>query len=331
MYTIKGKVTFYFLVFILLTTISCGDKKQDGLVQVLTLVPDTVLNELNDSIFISPHIKCMAVSANGDIHYTDYADGMVVLDTCYNLKSRIGTRGLGPGELIGAAHFYLGENDSIYILNEGKRAIEVFSGGNYNHTIDLPESICFTFNTRFLVHGGDIYHSVIAKEAPVFMFGGYEPIFLCSYAISDDPTFGRHATKHVVEGDNCFFLIGCAYPVLQQYSMQGKLLQDCDLSIVPEIEKMMEAYQNTLQNPGSYFTIIQDAYYTDNHLYVLIGTRKQGKYFCHDVAVLYASESELKHIATYRLSENVYDSFCVGGTKIYAHNASKSSIDIFTF
>lgn len=328
---IKGQITFYFLVLILFTTISCGEKRQVGVVQALALVPDTVLSGLNDSTFITPNIKCMAISVNGKIHYTDYAGEMVVLDTCYNLVSRIGARGQGPGEFMGAAHFYLGNNDSIYILNEGKRAIEVFHQGDCKQTIHFPESIRFTFNTRFFAQEGYIYHSVIEKEAPVFMFGGDEPRFLCSYAASDDPTFGRHATKHVTKGDNCFFLIGCAYPVLQQYSLQGKLLQEYDLSIVPEIRKMIEVYQRTTQNPGSYFTIIQDVYYADNHLYVLIGTREQEKYFCHDVAVFYISESEMKHTATYRLSGNVYDSFCIGGAKLYAHNASKSSIDVFTY
>lgn len=326
--TMKNHLNTLLILLSVITT-SCIEKRNKAFVESITLSPDTTISVLNDSSFIPPNMKCLDME-NDAIYYSDYANGIVILDTCYQVKAQIGSRGQGPGEFLGAAHFYIDNQDSMYVLDEGKRAMELFVKGEYKRTIPFPENLRLSFNTRFWVDQQNICHSVIAKEAPLVVFGKDTPKFLGSYIIHDNPELGRHTTKHVLKGeDNTFFVIGCVYPTLQQYSLDGSLLQEFDLSLIPEINKMIKAYKNAPQSKDSYFTVIQDVYFYKKHLYMLVATTDDSRYNCKVIAVIDTSDNALQHTATYHLSGDVYDTFCVGNGRLYAHNLKKSCLDIY--
>lgn len=322
---------YQFILFLGITSVlTMGCRKNPHTIHIhpVDLPLDTTFSELGDSFFVPPQVRCMD-SSKELLYYTDYAGGLVVLDKGYQVKKQLGGRGQGPGEFLGAAHFCLVGKDSVYILNEGKHSIDVYVGDENRQTISFPTSARFTFNTRFFVDKGKIYHSVITKEFPVVAFNNDTSVFMCSYTPFDDSSMGRHATKHVLKGDNSFFLIGCVYPTLEQYSMDGELLKQFDLSVIPEILQMMQVYRDTPKDPGSYFTVIQDAYYCNYNLYLLIGLLKNGNYFCNTVAVLNISDPEWKYTECFHLSGKVYDAFCVNDGKIYIHDPSRSCLDVF--
>lgn len=322
---------FQFILFLgIASAMMAGCKKDPRASHIIPISVslDTTLNELGDSSFVPPQVRCMDGS-DGLLYYADYAGGVVILNKDYQMVKHFGVRGQGPDELLGAAHFCLVGNDSIYILNEGKHSIEMFVGGEHRLTIPFPANARFTFNTRFFADKGKIYHSVINKESPVVAFDNDTSIFMCSYTPFDDPSMGRHATKHVLKGHDSFFLIGCVYPTLEQYSMGGKLLKSFDLGVIPAVSRMIQAYRDSPKDPGSYFTVIQDAYYCENRLYLLIGLLEDGDYLCNTVAVLDLSDVEWKYVACLHLSGRVYDTFCINNGKIYAHDSTRSCIDIF--
>lgn len=308
--------------------VSCGKKTGNTCINPVNLDLDTTISELGDSSFIPQQIRCMECTKDF-LYYTDYAGGMVILDKNYQIIKELGSRGQGPGEILGAAHFCLAGNDSVYILNEGKRSIEMFVNGNYSKTITFPKNTRFTFNTRFFANKGKIVHSVINKEFPVVAFNKDTTYFMCSYTPYDDPLLGRHATKHVLKGDNSFYLIGCVYPTLEEYNMNGEIVKDFDLSVVPEISQMIEAYESAPKDPGSYFTVIEDVYYHQNNLYLLIANLKGGNYHCNTIAVIDVSESEWKYKKCFYLSGKVYDTFCVDDQKVYLHDPSRACLDVF--
>lgn len=329
-FTMKARRFVLLIGIISVLILGCRKNLPTTYIHPVDLSLDTTLSELSDSFFVPPQVRCL--NASGEyLYYTDYVGGLVVLDKDYQVKKQLGTRGQGPGEFLGAAHFYLVGKDSIYILNEGKHSIDVFAGDEYKQTIPFPKSVRFTFNTRFFVDKGSVYHSVIAKESPVVVFNNDTSSFMCSYTPFDDSSMGRHVTKHILKGDNSFFLIGCVYPTLEQYSMDGKLLKQFDLSVIPAVSQMMQAYRDALREPESYFTVIQDTYYCNGDLYLLIGLLNDGNYSCNTVAVLNLSDAEWKYTKYFRLSGKVYDTFCVDNEKMYVHDPARSCFDIFSF
>lgn len=312
----------------LMVVVGCGKQQHSTYINPIDLVLDTTLVELSDSFLVPPQVRCIDCS-NDFLYFTDYTDGLIIIDKNYHIQKQVGSRGQGPEELLGTAHFCFGSNDSIYILNEGNRSVKVFVNGVYNKNIPFPENVRLTFNTRFFVDKGKIYHSVINEEFPVIAFNNDTTQFMCTYIPYDNPILGHHATKHMIKGDNSFFLIGCVYPTLEQYSLNGKKLKDFDLNIIPEISKMTKAYHNASNEPNSYFTVIQDAYYHKGCLYLLIGLLNDDNYCCNTIAVLDVSTTEWEYTNCYHLSGNVYDTFCVDDRNMYLHDSSRSCLDVF--
>lgn len=321
-----------FCVLILLAlcsfcAISCSVRGKHTI--AIKLSRDTVISDLSDSSFVPSRVMCMNVVGE-DLYFSDYSGGIVVLGKDYKVKKRIGTRGQGPGELLGAAHFYVVNADSIYILNEGKHAIELFVNNEFLKHIPFPKNERLTFCTRFCVENQEIYHSTVSEISPVIVFGdGNIENHICNYTKYDKPEFSRHSTRHVLKGDkNTFFLIGCVYPVFQVYSFEGKLLKEYDLTEIPWIEEVVDVYNGTVQDPTTYFTMVQDVFYNNNKVYLLVATNKGEQYFCNTICVLDIAEG-IDYTHTYQLPGDVYGTFCVSKDEIlFAYDTLNASIDI---
>ena len=319
------------LLVLLFGIAACSQKGQkEKEVEITKLTLNATLTELSDSSFIPTIVTCIDANENG-LYFSDYAEGVIVLDKDLNVKKRIGSRGEGPGEFIGAAHFCLGKDDSIYVLNEGKQALELFIKGEHVKHIPFPQETSFTIITCFFFEHQLIYHSVVSDSLQVVVFDNSSNInkFICSNTSIDKPDFKRHSGRHLIKGDSSFFVIGCTLPIFQVYSFDGKLIAEHDLRTIPEIRKNAEAYKNTPQVPNTYSIMIRDACYNDGKVYLLVITNED-KYICNKVCVLDVSE-KIEHINTLELTGSVYGSFCITKEgRIVAFNALEASLDFFT-
>jgi hypothetical protein len=91
----------------------------------------------------------------------------------------------------------------------------------------------------------------------------------------------------------------------------------------------MKRYKSTPQVPTTYFTMIQDVYYKNQKIYLLVATNNN-RYFCNTICILDISET-IKHTGTFKLTGNVYESFCITeNSNLIAFNSKEASIDVFT-
>lgn len=320
-------LTALFLCFLLA---GCDIGNRSSRIPIADLVLDTTFHEFCDTFFITPNIKCMDCT-DDFLYYTDYKQGLVMVDRKTYAITSVGTHGQGPGELLGPSQFYRAGNDSIYIMNEGKHSVDLFVKGIYTASYPFPASAVMTFNTRFFVDKETIYHTVIHKKHPVSRFGQDSCHYLAEHTAFDKPERGRHTTKHLVRRDSTFFLIGAVYPTLEEYSMDGMLMQQFDLSVIPEINQMMRQYREGSSDPRRYFTVIQDVCYEGGYLYLLTGMLTDGEYSCRLLVGIDVSSKDWYYRKKLRLAGKVYDTFCIGTDRLYAHDPSRSCIDVFSF
>jgi hypothetical protein len=315
------------LLIVLCGVFACSPNGQKKTVE---LIPDTTFTELNDSSFIPRQIVCMDVN-EGNLYFSDYDGSIVILDAELKIKKRIGSRGEGPGEFLGAAHFYIGKNDSLYVFNEGKRALELFVKDEYVKHIPFPKETLLSDRTRFFLENQLVFHSSISDSLPVVLFDENSDIkrFVCNYTPLDKPSLKFHSARHLVKADQCFFVIGYTLPIFQRYSFDGRLTMEYDLGKIPEIKKKFRHYKNTPQIPNSYAIMIDDVYYKDQKIYLLVSTHED-TYFCNTVCVLDVSD-EPKHIGTFKLKGDIYESFCITESNLLiAFNIKEASLDVFT-
>jgi hypothetical protein len=100
-----------------------------------------------------------------------------------------------------------------------------------------------------------------------------------------------------------------------------------DLMEIPEINKAVKRYNRQRQIPTTYFTMIQDVYYDDHKIYLLVAN-DESEYVCNKICVLEIAKN-IRHIATLELTGRVYESFCVRDNKLIASNCMNACLDIF--
>jgi hypothetical protein len=142
----------------------------------------------------------------------------------------------------------------------------------------------------------------------------------------DNSEYKSHSSRHLIKGDNSFFVIGQALPVFQEYSYEGRLLNNYDLTLIPEIKKQIHKYENEQKAPNSHFIMIQDIYYANGRIYILIANDIE-QYKCNIICVFDVSK-DIKHVKTFFLSEDIYSTFCVFDNQIVAVNYN-ACIDVF--
>jgi hypothetical protein len=69
------------------------------------------------------------------------------------------------------------------------------------------------------------------------------------YTDWDQPDFKLHSARHVLKGEQSFFIIGCTLPVFQAYSFDGKRIMEYDLREIREIGKAVKSYNRQPQIP----------------------------------------------------------------------------------
>lgn len=323
----KEKKLILIAIVFALTHFACTHKSS---IERTILSPNKTLSDLNDSTFVPKQIMCMNLFEN-NLYMADYSEGILVLDGNLNVQNQIGHHGQGPGELLGTAHFYLTGRDSLFVLDEGRRSMELFVGDKPVKHIPFPPDIRMTTGTRFFVNNETIFHSVVAEKKPAVIFNEKSKVerLICEFTKWHTTHLPLHSESHLLKGeDRVFFLIGSVLPVFQVYSLDGNLKFDYDLRKIGEVAKGVRRYRATPQSPTTYFIMIQDAYYDNNKVYLLVATNDNG-YFCNTVCVLNVKDI-VEHIQTFQLSGRAYESLCVENNLLVAFNATDASLDFFT-
>jgi hypothetical protein len=309
---------------------ACSPKRKHvEVINANLLAVDTTFNELSDSSFVPNQVMNMAFFED-DLYFSDYTGCIILLDKQLRFKRKIGSRGQGPGELLYSGYFYVISDDSIYVLHEAKRTFELFvNGRNVGHT-SVPDEIRLSGSVRFFVHNQFIFHSLVSGKNSVAVFDSESQTnqFICNFTPWDKPDLTLHSCRHLLKGEDAFFVIGYTLPIFQVYSFEGKLLKDYDLTQIPEIRKVVQKYQQTPQVPTTYAAMITDVYYDQGKVYLLVGTYTD-EYSNNTLCVLDVKE-DIRHIHTFKLQDRAYRSFCVKDNTIAASNITTAGLDFFT-
>jgi len=292
----------------------------------LRLKPIRTINEFQDSTFLSGSVMCMDVKHN-EVLLTDYYMGqIIVLDSDLNLKERIGENGIAPNEFVRAEKFCT-DGNRIYTINDGGNHVKVYEKNSFSHNINFPKDNELTTWTRFFYYNNSIFHSVISKNIPAISFdmNGVVSKKVCDFTTYDNHSLPFHSARHLIKGKKSFFVIGQVLPIFEEYDLNCKRINSFDLSSIEYIEDIVKKYQNSQQYPDKYFVMIQDVYYSDNKVFLLIASNKNN-YVCNKIIVLIA-ENEIKQIAEIELEGKVYLSFCINKKRLFAFNALNAQLE----
>lgn len=313
----------YCLLALVALTTACDP---NTFVKTISLSEEGKIEKINDSIYLSQQISCIDFKFN-KLYISDYRQGLYVLNANYSLDTLLATNGRGRGEVNGCGCFFIDDAQTITLLDDmNRRYVHYSQEGTFFPDKDPITS--YISIHRFFSKGDTIFSAIKKDSNTIGLTKNGEIIHkICPLTTKDDIRRPALSERHLLLDDSTFFSIGVALPILQEYSLSGKLLNDYDLSSIQLMKKSFNENVNTTK-PNSYFEVIQDAYYKNGYIYLLYGTPKP--YTCNNIIVIEKNNNKFILVANLKLPGTTYSTFCVTENhQCIAVNRQTSAIEVY--
>ena len=255
---------------------------------------------------------------------------VAVKDLSKNTFYTVGKIGQGPSEVSSPTSFTVFPNGNIAILDEGSLSLKVFNKSGFISSSQVPSAT----ENRFFVYENNTYltlatdTSCYVKVTPYWKRGRMEGIELCGNIFHITKALDMNLIRnrrHLVKTEKYLYAVSPSYPVIEKYELNSdKLLETYDLSEIDCIGDIWSFICKESLSPKSFYIFLKDVYYAEGKLYILYANWEK-KYSVNHILVL-DTQNQLTPICIYKLPGNIYTSFAVHDTIIYAMNYEKNEI-----
>ncbi|MBN2259665.1 MAG: hypothetical protein JW702_03935, partial [Clostridiales bacterium] len=123
---------------------------------------DTLITQFSDSSYFSD-IRSMYYYRD-NIYLTDYQRSQIIkLNKSGEVIKCLSEKGMGPGEMQGASDLFVKE-DSIFVINDFKQCLELFSNSKHLKSIMIPSQTRMATGTRFAYYNNTLYLSSASER-----------------------------------------------------------------------------------------------------------------------------------------------------------------------
>lgn len=318
------------LIFILFIT-SC---KQSGKqLHVRDLDKNNSIRQLSDSTFFSD-IRSIFYHENKFFVAEYNRDNILILQNDLELVRSLGCKGKGPGELLGASHLFV-RQDSIFIINDGKRTIEIFDYYGYLTTIDAPQELNLSSDIRFSMYKNDILLSSPNSNFSMSMFSFNSASIkwfgnLKKYKTQKETRIKNQ--RHIQVAEDKIIALSDCQPVLELYNIDGELLDVFDFRYIDFIAQLMLYVEKKEISENSYYQIFQDFYISGNQIFVLaLSLDENEEVQCNQIIQFEMEDGSFFPKQILSLGHGWFGPICVGDGKILAYNQIETELTLFDY
>ncbi len=325
------KKIIYLGVLLTFVFLSCNNEKEGLPTQKLK--KDISIKEFSDSTFFSD-IRSLFFYKD-KFFASDYKrDNIFILDKNLKLEKTIGNKGRGPGELLGASQLFLYQ-DSIFIINDQRRTIDVFGYNNHLKTIKMPlgvdlhSAVAFSvYNDKILLSNCDSISSIASlslKSDSVVQFGK-----LKQFRTPKETRIKNE--RHIsVMGDRIIAIPDCQ-PNIEVYDMEGKLLLDYEFGDIELIKNLLRFTKSKKQAINSYYLITEYSYVYENKIFILTTSVDENDRMKSNTIIQFEMvDDKISPKKIFDLGNGWFNSFCVTGEKILTFNASNPELILYNY
>jgi len=310
---------------------SCGNRGNELPIQALK--KEKSIDRLSDSSFFSD-IRSAAFH-KGKFIISDYGQNkVIVLDSKLELEKTLGSEGKGPGELQGASQVCI-YRDSIFIINDYKRTIEVFSPDNHVRTIEPPQSLGLSSFVRFCLHNDQIflanYHPTASISAlslhsdSITWFGN-----LKKYGTERETRIKNKRNLHATAGR--IIAVPNCQPKIEMYNMEGTLLSEFDARSIGLVNRYVQSIEKEKQGENSYSIIFFDSYVFENQLFVLTASLDENdEAQCNTIIHFEVANSEILPKQILLLGKGWFNPICANGEVILTINRKTDELSLYGY
>lgn len=320
------KKTYLLLVFsVCFIFYSCNKQKNN--IENISFKNDTIISQLSDTSFFW---DVRSMQFDKYLYFTDYKrDQIIVLDNKGNFIRSIGTKGRGPGEFLGASHLFV-INDTIFVANDGKKSIEMYSKYKHLRTINLPNEIIISSEYRFVYKNNIIYLTSLSNSNSIASYdinNGVIKHFGKSVEFGTAKQTKIRNKRHLFSFKNFLIAVSDNMPIVEKYDLAGNLLESFDYSDVQEVDHVLNYFKKEKEEQNSYYQLVTDAYLNNNNLYILLLTVKNNTVFSNTVLTIDVNTRiHIKKIGN--IGKGWFSSICIEDDSMWAFNEEEGLIHL---
>ncbi len=323
---VDHKINLLLIPFLLLNY-SC---RENETIKNIVCNIEKSINVLPDSTFMSD-LRKMQLYDNWIYFIEENSRELIGINSNLNENIRIGSFGLGPGELIDPRNFFL-QGDSVFIVDFGSMSIKCFTLENtYVNNLKIK----FVSEQRIFVHNNYLYLSSFNKSTKTslvrFPLTDRHEVtskeFFGNSFVFDHPFQNIIRNKRdLLKGNEYFYAVSDNLPIIEKYNYKNESRPELfDYSFVPIIKENIRFINSKPYSPNSYTAFVRDSYIHKEALYLLIS--KQADKFSANTVLRIDLEPNFNLNTIYRLPGEIYSTFCVDDNSFYAFNYETSSIE----
>ncbi|PIF06705.1 MAG: hypothetical protein CSA36_00485 [Draconibacterium sp.] len=310
---------------------SCNYHK--GQLPIQKLKKDIFINQLSDSSFFFD-IRSVFFYKN-KFFISDYnRDNILILNRKLKLEKTLGNKGKGPGELLGASHLFIYQ-DHIFIINDGKKTIEVFGFNDYLRTINIPQSISLSSDIRFCLQEGKVlltnFHltsSICALSLgsdSILWFGN-----LKKFETQKETRIKNKRHLHVM-GDRIISIPDCQSKI-EIYNMSGEILLDYEFQNIDLVNQLLKFTEKQKQDINSYYQLFPDSYIFENKLFILtLSVGENDRLQCNKIIQFEMINNTILPKRIFHLGNGWFGPICVTGENILAYNQTNAELTLYNY
>lgn len=300
----------------------------------ISLKKEMVINQLSDSTYF---VDIRSIDfCKGYYYITEYnRDNVFVLYSNLVLLNKFGIKGKGPGELLGASSIFVLNKDSIFVLNDGKKTIELFDGWAHQNTFTLPSITKIKSDLRFCVRQNYVYLSSTKTEGSITKHCLNNQISAQFGSLKEYKSVSETLTKngrHLQLTDNVLIAVSDCQPLVELYSLDGVLLSQTNLDYIDVIRDNMAYIEKKNFDSNSYFQYFSDIYVYANKIYILTSTvNTNDKILSNHILQLDIINNQIIPVKIYNLGKGWYSSICISNKHILAYNRKTVELTLFNY
>jgi hypothetical protein len=317
------------LMLLLLSCLSAGCIKQSRKVGQENLKREASFYQLSDSSYISD-VRGI-VASNNKFYITDYIRNQCfILDKNLKLTRTLGSGGKGPGEFIGASTVNVFQ-DTIYIINDGKKSIEIYDINGYLGSLYPTISGAYLKNSRFVKNKKGLYFSNVNKGGSITNLSSHGEIknfgFLKQYS-TEKETYIKN-TKHLLNYKQNIIAVSNNRLEIEMYNNEGIITTKLNFENLALMKDRMNLISKEKNIENSYYELIPDAYVFNDNLYLLLTTNKREIVDTNKILEIRINNNNLEIARILSLGEGWFTSFCVTKKHILAYDGQNSKMVMF--
>jgi hypothetical protein len=316
------KIKYISVLLYALLVYACTNKINSP--EEVSLQKISEIAQLSDTTFISD-VRSIYYNKN-KFYLSDYKrNQIIILDQKLKFINTIGNTGNGPGELNGASQLYV-DNDTLYVINDGKNAIEVFINEKYTNTILFPNMNHLASTKRFSKYKGKIYISNVSSNnnSSIVSFDSQDRMIpfgvLHKYNTPKETIIKNE--KHILTYKDKIISISDNVPKIEMYDAKGILITEFDYGDVNLIKEFMTFTNKQKSAENSYFVLVSDAYIFADNLYLMILSLENNKVKSNKILEIKINDNAFKINRILNLGDDWYQSICITNNQLIASNGT---------